>query len=217
MSEHTDRLSDAVVHRLPGYYRHLREMEREGIRQVSSTELGRRMGQTPSLVRQDLNSIGGFGRQGYGYDVTVLKNGIGNVLGLNHSHTMIILGAGSIGSAVARYPNFLAEGFTTLAMFDTDPAKVGNRVGDLTVQSMEQLGVFLTSRKADIAVLAVPAYAAKETAEQVVKLGVHAVWNFAPVDLDFEKDDVTVVNVHLSESLQVLSYLLEQKEKGAGS
>ena len=207
-----DHISDAVVRRLPGYYRHLRELEQEGINQVSSQELGARMGQTPSFVRQDLNSVGGFGRQGYGYDVTRLKEGIGHVLGLDRTHTMIIIGAGSIGSAVARYPGFLKEGFITIGMFDTSPERVGSTVGDMAIRDMKELDRFVADNTVDIAVLAVPASAAREIAKQVVDLGIMAIWNFAPVDLKVPDTPVKIVNAHLSDSLQVLSFLMTSGE-----
>lgn len=209
MAEH---ISDAVIRRLPGYYRHLRELEREGVTQISSTELGERMGQTPSLVRQDINCVGGFGRQGYGYDVKRLKNGIGEMLGLNRVHRMIILGSGSIGSAVARYPSFAKEGFETIGMFDVDPARIGCMVGGVRVSSLEQLEEFCASHEVDIAVLAVPAEAAIETAERVAACGIGAIWNFAPVDLKLQAKHIEIVNVHLSDTLQVLSYKMEHPQ-----
>ena len=207
-----EHISDAVIRRLPGYYRHLRELEKEGITQISSTELGELMGQTPSLVRQDINCVGGFGRQGYGYDVSRLKNGIGEMLGLNRKHCMIILGSGSIGSAVARYPSFAKEGFETIGMFDIDPARIGCTVANICIEPLDHLEAFCSSHVVDIAVLAVPAEAALETAERVAACGVNAIWNFAPVDLKLEAKHVEIVNVHLSDTLQVLSYKMEHPQ-----
>ena len=207
-----EHISDAVIRRLPGYYRHLRELEKAGVTQISSTELGELMGQTPSLVRQDINCVGGFGRQGYGYDVSRLKNGIGEMLGLNQKHHMIILGSGSIGSAVARYPSFFKEGFETVAMFDISPERIGSVVGGIAVQPLEQLEAFCATHQVDIAVLAIPAETARETAERVAACGVKAFWNFAPVDLKLEATDVEIVNVHLSDTLQVLSYKMKHHQ-----
>ena len=204
-----EHLSDAVIRRLPGYYRHLRELEIRGVKQVSSRELGLRMGQTASLVRQDISGLGESGRQGYGYDVSQLKQTIGNLLGLEHTHTMIILGAGSIGTAVARYPGFAREGFQTLALFDEDVSRVSAQNMGLRIEPMENLGRFLQENRIDIAVIAVPASAAQGCAEKVTALGVRAVWNFAPVDLKL-KEGTAVVNVHLSDSLLVLAYQMEQ-------
>ncbi len=207
------QISDTVVRRLPTYYRHLRELEKEGVRQISSKELGLRMGQKASLVRQDISGLGEFGRQGFGYDVSLLKQGIGRILGLTHRHRMIILGAGSIGSAVARYPNFAHEGFETLSLFDIDEARVGAMVGPLRIEPMANLERFCRENAIDIAVLAVPPDAAQACAEKVSRLGIRAIWNFAPVDLRLETG-ITVVNVHLSDSLQVLSYRMEQAAMG---
>ena len=149
-------VSDAVIRRLPGYYRHLRELEAAGVTQISSQELGRRMQLTPSQIRQDINCFGGFGRQGYGYKVSELKEHIGEILGLDRQHRLIILGAGSIGSAVARYPTFSREGFETIAMFDVAEDKVGTRMGNIPVYPMDELENILSGYKVDIAVLATP-------------------------------------------------------------
>lgn len=198
-------VSDAVIRRLPGYYRHLRELEAAGVTQISSQELGKRMQLTPSQIRQDINCFGGFGRQGYGYKVSDLKMHIGEILGLNRMHRMIILGVGNIGSAVANYPTFNREGFETVAMFDVDPGKIGTRVGNVPVYPMDELENFLGDNKVDVAVLAVPVKAAQETMDRLSACHVGAVWNFAPTDLR-HPDDMIVVNVHLSDSLQILSY-----------
>jgi len=198
-------VSEAVIRRLPGYYRHLRELEAAGVTQISSQELGRRMQLTPSQIRQDINCFGGFGRQGYGYRVSELKEHIGEILGLDRQHRMIVLGAGSIGTAVARYPTFAREGFVTMAMFDVDEAKIGSKVGEVPVYSMEQLESYLSANTVDMAVLALPASVAQDTLDRLVKCGVQAVWNFAPTDLNHDKNTI-VVNVHLSDTLQILSY-----------
>lgn len=198
-------VSDAVIRRLPGYYRHLRELEAAGVTQISSQELGKRMQLTPSQIRQDINCFGGFGRQGYGYKVSELKGHIGDILGLNRQHRVIILGAGNIGAAVAKYPTFSREGFETIAMFDTDPSKIGERIRNIPVYPMDELENFLGDKKVDIAVLAVPAQAAQETAKRLYNGGVRAIWNFAPTDLS-HPEDMIIVNVHLSDSLQILSY-----------
>ncbi|MBQ8159695.1 MAG: redox-sensing transcriptional repressor Rex [Clostridia bacterium] len=203
-----DALSEALVRRLPGYYRHLREMEAAGIKRVSSMKLGRRMHQTASLIRQDINTFGGIGRQGLGYDVRELKEKIGDLLDLNRGHEMIILGAGNIGTAVAGYASFQQNGFTTVAMFDVNPAKIGTKAGGIPVLSMDALEDYVMAHPVDIAVLAVPKEQAVTVMERVQKLGIRAVWNFAPVDLQYDQTAMTVVNVHLSDTLQVLSYQL---------
>lgn len=206
------RVSEAVIRRLPGYYRHLRELEAAGVQQISSQELGERMQQTPSQIRQDINCFGGFGRQGYGYNVSELKDRIGEILGLNRKHRMIILGAGSIGTAVARYPTFSREGFVTLAMFDVAPAKVGTELDGIPVLHMDSLENFLQEHEVDMAVIALPASAAQQVLDRLDACGVHAIWNFAPTDLQ-HKESMTVVNVHLSDSLQILTYKMAHKQE----
>ena len=205
-------VSDAVIRRLPGYYRHLRELEAAGGSQISSQELGRRMQLTPSQIRQDINCFGGFGRQGYGYKVTELKEHIGDILGMNREHRMIILGAGNIGGAVANYPAFSREGFVTTAVFDVDERKVGSEMRGLTVRHMDDLEDYLAQNPVDIAVLALPAGVAQDTIERLYAGGVRAVWNFAPTDLN-HAEDMIVVNVHLSDSLQILSYKMEHRDE----
>lgn len=209
-------VSDAVIRRLPGYYRHLRELEVAGVQQISSQELGRRMQLTASQIRQDMNCFGGFGRQGYGYEVTKLKSHIGEILGLDKKHRMVIIGAGNIGRAVANYPTFLREGFLTVGMFDADPQTVGTEVSEgVLVQPIEELDAFLMKNVADIGVLALPAKSAQQTLDKLVKNGIKGVWNFAPTDLYYPKD-VTVVNVHLSDSLQILSFKMLRSGNGQG-
>lgn len=205
-------VSDAVIRRLPGYYRHLRELEAAGVTQISSQELGKRMQLTPSQIRQDINCFGGFGRQGYGYNVSELKGHIGEILGLDRQHQVIILGAGSIGTAVAHYPTFSREGFRTLAMFDVAVDKIGSRTNDVPVLAMDMLEKFLGENQVDIAVLALPAAHAQETLNRLYEGGVRAIWNFAPTDLN-HPDDMIVVNVHLSDSLQILSYRIAHREE----
>ena len=205
-------VSEAVIRRLPGYYRHLRELEAAGVTQISSQELGRRMQLTPSQIRQDINCFGGFGRQGYGYRVSELKAHIGNILGLNIRRRVIIIGAGNIGSAVAQYPAFAREGFETVALFDAAAEKVGVSVGDIPVYGMDGLESFLRENAVDIAVLATPASCAQETLNRLADCGIRAVWNFAPIDLR-HPEWMDVVNVHLSDSLQILSYMMTHHDK----
>ena len=146
-------VSEAVIRRLPGYYRHLCELEAMGVKQISSQEMGRQMHLIPSQIRQDINCFGGFGRKGYGYNVTSLRQHIGEILGLDHPHSVIIIGAGSIGSALAHYPDFHGETFDTKALFDIDPTRVGTNIGGVPVYSMEELDSYLASHAVDIAVL----------------------------------------------------------------
>ncbi len=198
-------VSDAVIRRLPGYYRHLRELEAAGVHQISSQELGRRMQLTASQIRQDINCFGGFGRQGYGYEVSSLKGHISEILGLDKKHRMVIVGAGNIGRAVANYPSFGREGFQVAAIFEADASKVGTEVAGIKVSSIDGLEAFLKENQVDIGVLAIPAKGAQQVLNRLVDNGVKGIWNFAPTDLH-HPDSVTVVNVHLSDSLQILSF-----------
>lgn len=204
-------VSDAVIRRLPGYYRHLRELEASGVTQISSQELGERMGLTPSQIRQDINCFGGFGRQGYGYKVTELKNHLAEILAIHAPHSMIIVGAGRLGTAIVHYGGFRREGFNTLAMFDTDPERIGQTEDELPVLGMDQLESFLADQPVDIAVLTIPVEHAQEIADRLVKSGVKAIWNFAPTDLSCP-NDVVVVNAHLSDSIEILSYRMAHRE-----
>lgn len=204
-------VSEAVIKRLPGYYRHLKELEHEGVKQISSQELGERMRLTASQIRQDINCFGGFGRQGYGYSVAGLREHIGRILGVDNKHHMIILGAGNIGRAVALSDSFPANGFKTVAIFDCDEKKIGMNVGGIEVQDVADLKRYLHSEAVDIAVLAVPSAIAQEMADELCASGVRGFWNFAPVDLKLPQE-ASAVNVHLDEGLEILSFRMMQKQ-----
>ena len=195
-------VSEAVIKRLPAYYRHLKELEKEGIHQISSQGLGNRMHLTASQIRQDINCFGGFGRQGYGYSVSGLREHIGHILGVDRTHRMIIVGAGNIGRAVALSDSFPANGFETVAIFDNDAAKIGMTVGSLVVQDVEDLKRYLD---VGIAVIAVPVSHAQRMVEVLCERGVKGFWNFAPLDLKVP-EGTSVVNVHLDEGLEILSF-----------
>ena len=203
-------VSEAVIRRLPGYYRHLKELETEGVGQISSQGLGERMGLTASQIRQDINCFGGFGRQGYGYSVSELREHIGKILGLDRTHSMVIVGAGNIGRAVARFDSFSANGFRTVAIFDKDPRKIGMQIDELTVRDVETMEAFLAENTVEIGVLAVPAGKAQQMAEQLCACGLRAIWNFVPTDLKL-KPEVALVNVHLEEGLEILSFKMLQQ------
>jgi redox-sensing transcriptional repressor len=203
-------VSEAVIRRLPGYYRHLKELEAEGVMQISSQGMGERMKLTASQIRQDINCFGGFGRQGYGYNVTELREHIGRILGIDRTHKMIIMGAGNIGRAVALSDSFTTNGFQAVALFDTDPQKFGSVIGVSPVKDLESLEAFLAAQSVDIAVLAVPTASAQVVADRLCNGGVRAIWNFAPVDLKHPRE-TTVVNVHLEEGLEILSFKMKHK------
>ncbi|MCD8052596.1 MAG: redox-sensing transcriptional repressor Rex [Lachnospiraceae bacterium] len=203
------QISAAVIKRLPRYYRYLAELQNEDLERISSEELSRRMGVTASQIRQDLNNFGGFGQQGYGYNVEYLKEEIGKILGLDHTHNMIIIGAGNLGRALAGYAKFENRGFIVKGIFDNNPELIGKKVRDIKVVSMGVLDHFLEENDIAIATLAIPKEEAQAVAERLYAAGIRAIWNFAHVDLKLP-GDAYVENVHLIESLMQLSYRLNK-------
>ena len=198
-------ISQAVITRLPRYFRYLGELKDEGVERISSQELSQLMKVTASQIRQDFNNFGGFGQQGYGYNVEYLYVEIGKILGLNKEHHLIIIGAGNLGQALANYMNFEKRGFLFKGIFDVNEKIVGKRIRNISVKSMEEMPTFVRENNVDIAVLTIPKNGAVEVAEQLVNCGIKAIWNFAHVDLAVPKE-VLVENVHLSDSLMKLSY-----------
>ena len=206
------KISDAVVRRLPRYYRYLDDLHSKGIVRISSSLLGERMGITASQIRQDLSCFGEFGQQGYGYNVEYLYQEIGRILGLDKTHHLIIVGAGNLGQALANYMNFERRGFIFTGVFDNNPALYGRKIRGIEVRPMEEVADFVEQNNVDIAVLTIPKNSAEEVADRLVSVGIKAIWNFAHVDLKVPKE-VQVENVHLSDSLMKLSYMLERYEK----
>ena len=204
------KISMAVIRRLPRYFRYLYDLMKLDIKRVSSKELSERMHITASQIRQDLNCFGGFGQQGYGYNVEYLYNEIGKILGTDRRFSCIILGAGNMGNALANYENFKRRGFDIIAIFDVDEKKIGTRINDIEVYSTDKLHEFVANNKVDIAILTVPNKKVIEAATEMTSLGIKAIWNFSPTDLRLG-DDVVVENVHLSDSLTVLGYRLKEK------
>lgn len=198
-------ISQAVVGRLPRYLRYLGELKDEGMERVSSQELSERMKVTASQIRQDLNNFGGFGQQGYGYNVEYLYKEISRILGLDRTHRFIIIGAGNLGQALGGYLNFERRGFIFSGMFDRNPELTGKEVRGIRVQPMEEMEQFIRDNAVDIAVLAIPKSSAVEVADRLVRNGIRAIWNFAHVDLNVP-EGIQVENVHLSDSLMKLSY-----------
>ena len=205
-------ISQAVVGRLPRYLRYLGELRDEGIERVSSHELSDIMQVTASQIRQDLNTFGGFGQQGYGYNVGHLYDEIGKILGLNREHRLIIVGAGHLGQALVNYSNFERRGFLFCGLFDSDPKVCGKKIRSIAVRPMEEMAGFIRDHNIDIAVLTIPKNAAVETAEQLAACGIKGIWNFAHVDLRLP-GHIQVENVHLSDSLMKLSYNLSSSEE----
>jgi redox-sensing transcriptional repressor len=206
------KISAAVIRRLPRYYRYLSDLLKLDVTRISSKELSTRMGITASQIRQDLNCFGGFGQQGYGYNVELLYNEIGNILGINSNFNTIIIGAGNMGQALANYENFVKRGFTLVGIFDVNPKLTGKKIKDVEIRHMDTLEKFVKENRVDIAILTVPYEYAREVADHVVKLGIKGLWNFSPMDLK-HPDEVIVENVHLSDSLMVLGYKLNEKMK----
>lgn len=205
-------ISQAVIRRMPRYYRYLGELLDDGVERISSNELSARMRVTASQIRQDLNNFGGFGQQGYGYNVKYLYDEIGNILGINQRHNMIVIGAGNLGQALANYVNFEKRGFVIIGLFDVNPALRGTSVRDIEVRMMDELESFVKEKPVDIAALTIPKGYAKDTANLLVDLGINAIWNFAHLDLELP-EHVVVENVHLSESLMQLSYNIVNHKK----
>ena len=201
-----------VIKRLPRYHRYLGELLKNNITRISSTELSEKMGVTASQIRQDLNFFGGFGQQGYGYNVEMLYECITSILGLDKGYKTMIIGAGNLGHALANYAGFSNRGFELVGIFDVDANKVGQSIAGLSVKHYDEIESFIAKEKPHIAILAVPKAAVGDIANKLVSCGIKALWNFAYVDLNLP-DDVVVENVHLSESLMTLSYRMTENEK----
>lgn len=204
------RISKAVISRLPRYYRYLGELIQEKVERVSSKELSIRMKVTASQIRQDLNNFGGFGQQGYGYNVKYLHNEIGKILGIDRENNLIVIGGGHLGQAIANYANFERRGFYIKAIFDIDPEIIGKEVRGVRVYSMDELEDFIKKNDIHIAALAIPKLQAEEVAKRLVAAGIVGIWNYAHIDLQVP-DNVVVENVHLSESLMRLSYRVNRE------
>ena len=205
-------ISQAVIGRLPRYFRYLGELKAEGVERISSQELSELMKVTASQIRQDFNNFGGFGQQGYGYNVEYLYQEIGKILGLDRKHNFVIIGAGNLGRALGNYLNFERRGFIFRGIFDQDESMAGQEVRGIRVMGMKDLEKFLQNNDIDIAVLTLPKAGAAEIVDMLVRNGVRAFWNFAHVDLNVP-DGIQVENVHLSDSLMKLSYNISRYMK----
>ncbi len=209
-------VSIAVIRRLPKYYRYLKELLEKEVHRISSKELSKLIGFTASQIRQDLNCFGGFGQQGYGYNVDELYNEIGKILGLNKSYNVVIIGAGNLGQAIANYTSYERVGFGVSALFDVNPKLIGVKIRDIPVLDMDELDEFASKNGGiDIAIICAPKDSAQKITDELSTKQVRGIWNFAPVDLDVT-EDIVVENVNLSESLLTLSYLLNEKELLSG-
>lgn len=206
-------ISQAVIARLPRYLRYLGDLKDSGVERISSQELSKMMNVTASQIRQDFNNFGGFGQQGYGYNVEYLYNEISKLLGLSEKHNLVIIGAGNLGQAIANYMNFERRGFIFKGIFDKNPDLHGKKIRGIEVQPMENLEAFIKEHDIDIAVMTIPKTGAVKVADILVRNGIKAIWNFAHADLEVPKD-VQVENVHLTDSLMKLSYKLSKNQSG---
>jgi len=211
MKKSNNKVSIAVIRRLPRYYRHLSELRQQGTVRISSGALGRAMGLTASQIRQDLFCFGGFGQQGYGYNVEKLREGIGDILGINRGHTAVVLGVGNLGHALIQNFKFGNNGVRVEAAFDIDDDVIGTTVGNIPVYSIDELDDYLLQHRVDVGVITVPRSVAPVMAERLVRGGVKGIWNFANVELKLEDArDVVVENVHFADSLLTLSYMISK-------
>ncbi len=210
MDDSKKKISKAVISRLPAYHRYLKEIMDEGTERVSSEELSRRMHFTASQIRQDLNNFGGFGQQGYGYNVKNLHKEIGRILGADRPHNMILLGAGNLGRALVNYRGFAEHGFLFKSAFDTDENIIGKKISGLNILSDNDIKQYVKENEVDIAVITVPKEVAKELTSDLYRCGIRNFWNFAHTELELPAD-ANVKNVHLLDSLLELSFEIGQR------
>ena len=206
-------VSQAVIKRLPRYFRYLRELIAEGTMRISSSELSARMHITASQIRQDLNCFGGFGQQGYGYNVHYLYAKICEILGVSAGFKAIIIGAGNLGRALAGHTMFAKRGVDVIAMFDVRRDLIGTYIGDTPVLSMDELEDYCRSHPVDIAVFTLPKEAAADVAERLVSTPVMGIWNFTGKELDLREHGKVVESVHMGDSLMTLCYGLRRLQE----
>lgn len=204
------KISNAVIRRLPRYRRILEELKNKEVERISSSELGELTGYTASQIRQDFNNFGGFGQQGYGYNVQVLFTQISLILGLDREYTMIIIGCGNLGQAIANYATYYRRGFKITAMFDVNPKLIGISINDIAVQDYEYLEGYLKENQIDIGIICTSKNSAQDVAYKLSEGKVKGIWNFAPADVEVG-EDVVLENVHLSDSLNTLAYYISRQ------
>ena len=200
------KVSDAVIHRLPRYYRYLDDLYNKGIVRISSNSLGSKMDITASQIRQDLSCFGEFGQQGYGYNVAELRSEIGHILGIDKGHRLIIIGVGHLGHALLQNFDFEKVGFHVDTAFDISPDLVGTRIHDVTIRSMDELEPYVAENQPNVAVLTVPQHVAQPMASRLIDLGIKGFWNFTNVELSTDVPDVVFEDVHFVDTLLTLSY-----------
>ena len=208
------KISNAVIRRLPRYRRYLRELQKKGVDKISSNEFSRLIGYTASQIRQDLNNLGGFGQQGYGYSVDSLYNEISAILGLDKQYKMVIVGAGNLGQAIANHTYYYKAGFIVCGIFEINPRLIGIKINDIEVMDYDNLVEFVEGNDIDIGIICTTKDAAQEVADKLCFAGVRGLWNFAPVDIEAPKH-VAIENVHISDSLHSLAYhMTKNSEQG---
>ena len=203
------KISSAVINRLPRYYRYLGDLLESDITRISSKELSEKMNITASQIRQDLNNFGGFGQQGYGYNVEYLYNEIKKILGLDRVYNLIVVGGGNIGQALVNYTSFEKRGFVITAVFDVNPRLIGMSIRGVEIYDVDTMEDYVRNNKVDVAILTLPRSQAANAATDLAAWGVKGIWNFSHVDLDLPKD-VVVENVHLTDSLMTLLYKINE-------
>lgn len=206
-----ENISDAVIRRLPRYYRQLTDLCGRGVVRISSHSLGQEMNITASQIRQDFSCFGEFGQQGYGYNVEELRTEIGHILGVDNDHHLIMIGVGNLGRALLQNFRFSQTGFTVDAAFDVSPSVIGTTVNGVEVYSMETVDDFIRSHDIDVVVLTIPQAVAQETADHLIELGVHGFWNFTNIELSSANPDVKFENIHFADSLLTLSYRIANR------
>lgn len=205
------KVSNNVIRRMPRYLRKLDDLNAAGIERISSGELGRQMGLTPSQIRQDFSCFGEFGQQGYGYNVEELRAEIGHILGVDNNHHLIMIGVGNLGHALLQNFQFSHTGFTVDAAFDVSPAVIGTSVNGVPVYSLGDLDSFIREHNVDVVVLTIPQSVAQDTATHLIELGIRGFWNFTNVELSSPSPDVKFENIHFADSLLTLSYRIANR------
>ena len=211
MKSNNTKVSNAIIRRLPRYRRYLNELRKQGVKKISSNELSELIGYTASQIRQDLNTFGGFGQQGYGYSVDSLFHEINKILGLDREYKTIVVGIGNLGQAITNYTYYYKIGFNIVGLFDVNTKLVGLSINDVLVRDFSEMSDFVKENDIDIAIICVNRENAQKVTDVLVDAGIEGIWNFAPVDLNVP-NDVAVENVHLSDSLHTLSFLIRSNE-----
>jgi len=204
MKEQT-KIPNAVIRRMPRYRRYLKELHEKGVSKISSGEFSRLIGQTASQIRQDFNTFGGFGQQGYGYNVEALHHEISMILGLDKEYKMVVVGAGNLGQAIINYTYYYKSGFVVSGIFERNPKLIGIKINDIAISDYENLEEYVRTQQIDIGIICTSVDSAQNVADRLAVAGIKGIWNFAPVDL-VVPESVALENMHLSDSLHALAY-----------